>query len=113
MCWFVSDIVGKLKDKFSRDKDSNSATPEQQLSQRRDSLITVYAYRYMHVLVYGKIDLVKIEYHISDYLSCVERKPVYSGFPTTSDTNWAVQPQKMVRGLKFFIIRRRGIVLSM
>ena len=24
-----------------------------------------------------------------------------SGFPTRSDTNWAVQPQKMTRGLKF------------
>ena len=26
-----------------------------------------------------------------------------SGFPTTSDTNWAVQPQKIARGLKFWI----------
>ena len=26
-----------------------------------------------------------------------------SGFPTRSDINWAVQPQKMVRGLKFRI----------
>ena len=30
------------------------------------------------------------------------------GFPTRSDTNQAVQPQKMARGL-----RRRGIILSM
>ena len=28
------------------------------------------------------------------------RKP---GFPTRSDTNWAVQSQKMARGLKFWI----------
>ena len=26
-----------------------------------------------------------------------------SGFPTRSDTNWAVQPQKRARGLKFRI----------
>ena len=25
------------------------------------------------------------------------------GFPTRSDANWAVQPQKMARGLKFQI----------
>ena len=30
-----------------------------------------------------------------------------SGFPTRSDTNWAVQPQKMARGL-----RSRAVVLS-
>ena len=31
------------------------------------------------------------------------RKPVF-GFPTKSDTNRAVQPQKMARGLKFRIL---------
>ena len=31
------------------------------------------------------------------------RKPVFGGFPTWSDTNQAVQPQKMARGLKFRI----------
>ena len=36
------------------------------------------------------------------YLSRIVRKPVF-GFPTRSDTNWAVQPQKMVEGLKFGI----------
>ena len=35
-------------------------------------------------------------------MSLVVRKPV-SGFPTRSDTNQAVQPQKMVRVLKFRI----------
>ena len=34
------------------------------------------------------------------YMSLVVRKP---GFPTRSHTNWAVQPQKMARGLKFRI----------
>ena len=27
---------------------------------------------------------------------------LYSGFLTRSDTNWAVHPQKMVKGLKFW-----------
>ena len=34
------------------------------------------------------------------------------GFPIRSNTDWAVQPQKMVRGLKFQILENRGIVLS-
>ena len=33
-------------------------------------------------------------------MSLVVRKPVF-GFPTRSDTNRSVQPQKMARGLKF------------
>ena len=33
-------------------------------------------------------------------MSHIARKP-FSGFPTRSDTNRAVQPQKMARGLKF------------
>ena len=28
-----------------------------------------------------------------------------SGFPTRSDTNWAVQPQKMAEGLKLRILK--------
>ena len=34
------------------------------------------------------------------------------GFPTSLDTNWAVWPQKMVRGISFSDLERRGIVLS-
>ena len=36
------------------------------------------------------------------------RKPVF-GFPTRSDTNRAVQPQKMDRGLKFRIMVVEGL----
>ena len=36
------------------------------------------------------------------YMSLVLRKPVF-GVPTRSDSNRAVQPQKMARGLKFWI----------
>ena len=32
-----------------------------------------------------------------------------SGFPTRSDTNPAVQPQKMARGLKFWIYEAEGL----
>ena len=32
-----------------------------------------------------------------------------SGFPTRSDTNQAVQPQKMGRGLKFRILEEEGL----
>ena len=35
----------------------------------------------------------------------IMRKPIFSKFPTNSDTNRAVQSQKMVRGLKFFITK--------
>ena len=38
------------------------------------------------------------------------RKPVYeSRFPTRSDKNRAVQPQKMARGLKFLILKVEGL----
>ena len=33
----------------------------------------------------------------------------YSGFPTRSNTNGAVQPQKMARGLKFQILEVEGL----
>ena len=32
-----------------------------------------------------------------------------SGFPTRSDTNWAVQPQNVARGLKFRILEVDGL----
>ena len=41
-------------------------------------------------------------------MSRVARKPVF-GFPTRSDTNRAVQPQKMARGLKFWIYEEEGL----
>ena len=31
------------------------------------------------------------------------------GFPTRSDTNWAVRPQKMAKGLKFRILVVEGL----
>ena len=37
------------------------------------------------------------------------RKSGSSGFPTRSHTNWAVQPQKMARGLKFQIWEVEGL----
>ena len=36
------------------------------------------------------------------------RKPVF-GFPTTSNTNWAIQPQKTARGLKFCNLKEEGL----
>ena len=36
---------------------------------------------------------------LNHYMSSVARQP--SGFPTRSDTNWAVQSQRMARGLQF------------
>ena len=32
-----------------------------------------------------------------------------SGFPTRSDINWAIQPQKMARGLKFQMYKVEGL----
>ena len=47
----------------------------------------------------------KIDGAVVHHMSLVVRKPVRSsGFPTRSVTNWAVQPQKMARGLKFRIL---------
>ena len=40
-------------------------------------------------------------------MSHFTRKPVF-GFPTRSDTNWAVQPQEMTGGLKFQIYKAEG-----
>ena len=41
------------------------------------------------------------------YMSLVENRS--SGFPTRSDTNQAVQQQKIVRGLKFRIKEVKGL----
>ena len=38
------------------------------------------------------------------------RKPTL-WFLTWSDTNWAVQPQKMARGLKFRILKEEGLYI--
>ena len=45
-------------------------------------------------------------FHVSLKMSLVVRKP---GFPTRPDTNWAVQSQKMARGLKFRIYVVEGL----
>ena len=37
------------------------------------------------------------------------RKNLPSGFMTRSDTNRAVHPQKMARGLEFFILEEEGL----
>ena len=42
-------------------------------------------------------------------MSLVVRK-ASSRFSTRSDTNWAVQPQKMARGLKFWILVEEGLL---
>ena len=41
-------------------------------------------------------------------MRCVARKPVF-GFTTRFDTNQAVQPQKMIRDLKFRIYEVKGL----
>ena len=46
--------------------------------------------------------------HEEAQLSLVVRKR-YSGFPTRSDTNQAVQLQKMARGLQFRIYKVEGL----
>ena len=40
-------------------------------------------------------------------MSQFARKPVW--FQTRSDTNCAIKPQKMVRGLKFWILEEEGL----
>ena len=42
-------------------------------------------------------------------IRAASRENQSSGFPTRSDTNWAVQPQKMARGLKFQIEEVEGL----
>ena len=49
---------------------------------------------------------------VKDDMSRVMRKPTFL-FPTRFDTNQAVQPQKMARGLEISDLERRGVVLSM
>ena len=49
-----------------------------------------------------------IKLHLKGHMSLVVRKPVF-GFPTRSDTNQALQPQKMARGLKFRIKIGKGL----
>ena len=46
--------------------------------------------------------------HYAADLSLDVRKPVF-GFPTRSDTNQAVDPQKIARGLKFRIYIEEGL----
>ena len=40
---------------------------------------------------------------VSKHMSLVVKKMVFWGFPTSSDANQAVDPQKMARGLKYQI----------
>ena len=47
--------------------------------------------------------------HYLDCMSLVVKKTVFGGFPTRSDTNRAVQSQKMARGLKFRIKKVEGL----
>ena len=37
------------------------------------------------------------------------RENLSLGFPTRSDPNWAVQPQKIARDLKFWIKEEKGL----
>ena len=46
--------------------------------------------------------------HNAKQMSLVVRKPTF-WFPTWSDTSWAVQPQKIARGLKFRIKVEEGL----
>ena len=45
---------------------------------------------------------------VQENMSHVVRKPTF-WFPTWSDTNQAVQPQKMARSLKFRILKEEGL----
>ena len=49
----------------------------------------------------------------SNIIIAVSQEKLSSGFPTRSNTNRAVRPQKMARGLKFQIYEGGDIVLSM
>ena len=40
-------------------------------------------------------------FHDNNHISCVARKTCLRVFPTRSDSNRAVRPQDMARGLKF------------
>ena len=42
---------------------------------------------------------------------CHENSACLLSFPIRSDTNWAVQPQKMARGLKFLIYEVEGLII--
>ena len=44
-------------------------------------------------------------------IPAVSLENLYLGFPTRSDTNLAVQPKKLVRGLKFGIKERRDCII--
>ena len=50
-------------------------------------------------LLYGDVSVMDI---VGD-IRAVSRENLSSGFPTRSDTNRAIQPQKMVEDLKFRI----------
>ena len=61
------------------------------------------------VCIYAKKIRFLAYMHKSDFLMmlliCIQFEPgcekTFHGFSTRSNTNWAIQPQKMARGLKF------------
>ena len=59
-------------------------------------------------LVLGRPISVLLGQKIKRHMSHVTRKPTF-WFPTWSDTNQAVQPQKMARGLKLRISKVEGL----
>ena len=53
-------------------------------------------------------DMIVERVGVLHHLSCYPRKPVF-GFPTRSDTNQPVQPQKKARSLKIRIWKEEGL----
>ena len=58
----------------------------------------VFICDYIHVLLKKKISEYKIQ-----FILALSKESLSSVFPTGSDINQAVDPQKMARGLKFWI----------
>ena len=80
---FVSDLVRNTKERLSRD----TAQFPLDMGQLLNRIINHYIQ-------------ISLDDHQLQHLSLVVRKPVF-GVSTRSDTNQAVQPHKMARGLKF------------
>ena len=74
----MSDLVGNHEDRFSRDN-----------TQLATALRNEFIFDFMRLQ--KEADFSRIRENLS------------SGLPTRSDTNQAVQPQRMARGLKFRI----------
>ena len=94
----MSDLVGNPEDRFSHNEAHIQCHKTFML---RPACTALQHYESQEISIFRLSRQLTVLVSI-EHMSLVVRKLVF-GFPTRSDTNRAVRPQKIARGLKFRI----------